>query len=108
MSDIIVIVRNERGVGMASVDGELVTVLLSSDGRVVDQQPVRFTIADAVFLDLPSGSYTVIVRHPSLSPTEARQDVNLPANAMLGVKYFYTEAERQLLRIELDLRSFNV
>lgn len=93
---------------MASVDGELVTVLLTADGRVVDQQPVRFTVADAIFLDLPPGNYTVIARHPSLSPIEARQDVNLPANAMLGVKYFYTEAERQLLRIELDLRNLNV
>ncbi len=79
---------------MASVDGELVVVLLASDGRIIDQQPVRFTVADAIFLDLPAGNYTVIARHPSLNPTEARQDVNLPANAMLGVKYFYTESER--------------
>ncbi len=107
MSDIIVVVRSERGVGMASVDGELVTILLISSRGIVDQQPVRFTVADAIFLDLPPGSYTVIARHPSLNPTEARQEVTLPDSIMLGVKYFYTEAERQLLRIELDARNLN-
>ncbi len=105
MSDIIVVIRNERGVGMASVDGELVTVLLTAAGRVIGQQSVRFTVADAIFLDIPSGNYTVIARHPSLEPTEARQDVFLPDRVMLGVKYFYNEAIRQLLRVELDVRS---
>jgi hypothetical protein len=107
LSDIIVVVRNERGVGMASVEGELVTVLLTSSGSVINQQAVRLTVADAIFLDLPAGSYTVIARHPSLRPTEARQDVTLPDKVMLGVKYFYTEVERQLLRVELDLRNLN-
>ncbi len=41
---------------MASVDGELVVVLLASDARILDQQPVRFTIADAIFLDLSAGT----------------------------------------------------
>jgi hypothetical protein len=108
LSDIIVVVRNERGVAMASIDGELVTVLLTSDGRVLAQQTVRFTVADAVFLDLSPGSYTVIVRHPSLNPTESRQDISLSDKLMAGVKYFYDESARQLLRIELDLRSLNV
>ncbi len=93
---------------MASVDGELVTILLASGGRVVDQQAVRLAVADAIFLDLPPGSYTVIARHPSLNPVEVRQNVLLPDKVMLGVKYFYIEAERQLLRIELDSRNLNV
>jgi hypothetical protein len=105
LSDIIVVVRNERGVAMASIDGELVSVLLTSEGKVLSQQPVRFTVADAIFLDLRPGSYTVIVRHPSLTPTEARQDILLPDQFMAGVKYFYDEAERQVLRIEIDMRS---
>ncbi len=82
-----------------------VTVLLTTGGRIVGQQSVRFTVADAIFLDIPPGNYTVSARHPSLAPTEARQDVLLPDRVMLGVKYFYTEAERQLLRVELDVRS---
>ncbi len=86
---------------MSSVDGELIVVLLTSEGQVVDQQPVRLTVADAIFANLPTGHYTVIARHPSLNPTEARQDIVLPDNVMLGVKYFYTEANRQLLRTEL-------
>jgi hypothetical protein len=88
LSDIIAVVRNERGVGMASVDGELVTVLLTFGGRVVAQQSVRFPVADAIFLDLPAGNYTVIARHPSLNPTEARQDVTLLEKVMLGVNTF--------------------
>ncbi len=93
---------------MASIDGELATVLITANGRVQFQQPVRFTVADAIFLDLLPGKYTVIVRHPSLNPTEARQDISLPEKFMAGVKYFYDEAERQLLRVELDMRSLNV
>jgi hypothetical protein len=105
LSDIIAVVRNERGVGMASVDGELLTVLLTTEGRAVSQRLLRFTVADTFFLDIPPGNYTVIVRHPSLHPTEARQDIVLPDRAMLGIKYFYNESARQLLRIELDLRN---
>lgn len=108
MSDIIVVVRNERGVVMSSIDGELVTVLLTADGRVLAQQPIRFTVADAVFLDLSPGNYTVIARHSALNPTEARQDISLPDKVMVGVKYFYDETARRLLRIELDMRNLNV
>ncbi|MGI0488485.1 hypothetical protein ACN4EK_23835 [Pantanalinema rosaneae CENA516] len=108
LSDIIVVVRNERGVSLASIEGELITVLIAAEGQVIDQQPVRFRVADAVFLDLPARNYTVIVRHPSLKPTEARLDVTLPEKAMLGVKYFYNEAKRQLLRTELDMRDLRI
>lgn len=93
---------------MASVDGELVTVLLISHGNIVKQQSVNFAVADAIFLDLPPDNYTVIARHPSLNPTEARQDVILTGSTMLGVKFFYTEAARLLLRVELDARRLNV
>jgi hypothetical protein len=108
MSDIIVAIRNEQGASMSSVDGALVVVLLASEGQVVDQQPVRMTVADVIFSRLPPGRYTVIARHPSLNPTEARQDVLLPEKLMLGVKYFYVEGERQLLRIELIERRLDV
>ncbi len=37
-------------------------------------------------------------RHASLKPTEARQDVVLQNNVMRGVKFVYTESERQLLQ----------
>jgi hypothetical protein len=81
---------------------------MASEGQVVDQQPVRMTVADVIFSRLPPGRYTVIARHPSLNPTEARQDVLLPEKLMLGVKYFYVEGERQLLRIELIERRLDV
>ena len=35
MSDIIVVVRNHQGISMASVDGDLIVVLLASEGQVV-------------------------------------------------------------------------
>ncbi len=108
MSDIIVVVRNHQGISMSSVDGELIVVLLASEGQVVAQQPIRMRVADAIFLNLPAGRYTVVTRHSSLDPTEARQDVVLRENVMLGVKYFYEENERRLLRIELLERRLDV
>jgi hypothetical protein len=108
MSYLIAVIRNEQGVGMASINGELVIVLLTSEGQVVEQQPVSLTVADAIFSNLPSGRYTVIARHPSLNPTEARQDILLADDTMLGVKYFYAEADRQLLRVEIVERQLDV
>jgi hypothetical protein len=108
MSYVVAVIRNERGVSMSSVDGELIIVLLASEGQVLAQQPVRLGTADAIFANLPAGRYTLLARHPSLSPTEARQDITLSENIMLGVKYFYSEAERQLLNIEILERRLDV
>jgi len=102
LSDIIAVIRNEQGVGMSSLDGELVIVLLAMGGVVIDQQPVMMRSGIAIFGDLPLGLYTILARHASLDPTEARQDVVLQNNVMLGVKFIYTESERRLLRIELQ------
>jgi hypothetical protein len=108
VSYIIVVIRNDQGISMSSVDGDLIIVLLTSSGQVIDQQPVRFGVADAIFANLPAGRYTVIARHPALNPTEARQDITLSSNVMLGVRYFYTEIDRQLLRIEILERRLDV
>jgi hypothetical protein len=108
MSDIIVVIRNHQGISMSSVDGELIVVLLASEGQVVAQQPVRISVADAIFLNLPAGRHTVVTRHSALNPSEARQDVVLKASVMLAVKYFYDENARQLLRIELLERRLDV
>ena len=107
MSYIIVTIRDARGVSLSSIDGELIVILLTSQGQMIDQQPVRLTVADAIFSNLPAGRYTVIARHPALNPTEARQDFVLSDNMMLGVKYFYAEADRQLLRIEILERQLD-
>ncbi|PSB29441.1 hypothetical protein [Stenomitos frigidus] len=102
MSDIIAVIRNEQGIGMSSIDGELIVVLLAMEGIVIDQQPVMMRSGIAIFGNLPLGSYTVLARHASLSPTESRQDLVLQNNVMLGVKFVYAESERRLLRIELQ------
>lgn len=102
LSDIIAVIRNAQGVGMSSIDGELVVVLLATGGIVIDQQPVMMRSGIAIFGNLPSGSYTVLARHASLDPTESRQDVVLQNNVMLGIKFIYTEPERRLVRIELQ------
>jgi len=65
----------------------LVLVLLTSEGAFVDQQLVMLRAAAAIFANLFSGCYTVIARHPSLSPTEAAQDILLERNTMIGVKF---------------------
>lgn len=108
MADIIAVIRNEQGAGVASVDGEYVVVLIASNGVVIDQQPVMLRSAVAIFANLEPGQYTVLARHTSLSPTEARQDVVLQSNIMMGVKFIYSEAERQLVRIELQEERLDV
>ncbi len=102
------VIRNEQGVSMSSVEGELIVVLLTSEGQLITQQPVRVTVADAIFANLPPGRHTVIARHPALSPTESRQDIVLSDRVMLGIKYIYAEAERRLLRIEVIERPLDV
>lgn len=77
MSYIIAIIRNDQGVSMPSVDGELVIVLLTSDGQFIAQQPVTISAGDAIFANLPAGRYTMIARHPSLNPTEGKTRLNL-------------------------------
>jgi hypothetical protein len=107
LSDIIAVIRNQQGVGMSSVDGELVIVLLTSQGNIIDQQPAMLRSGIAIFTNLPSGSYTVLARHASLTPTEARQDVVLQRQEMIGVKFIYSEPDRQLITIEIQKESLN-
>jgi hypothetical protein len=64
VSDIIAVIRNEQGVGMSSMDGELIVVLLAMGGIVIDQQPVMMRSGIAIFGNLPSGSYTVLGGSP--------------------------------------------
>ncbi len=108
MADIIAVIRNQQGAGMSSIDGELVLILLTSDRAFVDQQPVMLRSAIAIFANLAPGHYAVIARHPSLSPTEAVQDILLGSNLMIGVKFIYSETERQLVRIEVQEESLDV
>ena len=102
MSDIIAVIRNEQGAGLSSVEGELIIVLLATEGIVIDQQPAMLRSEVAIFGNLPSGSYTFLARHTSLNPTEARQDVVLQSSVMLGVKFISTESAQQLVGIELQ------
>lgn len=108
MADIIAVIRNQQGAGMSSIDGELVLILLTSEGAFVDQQPVMLRSAIAIFANLPLGRYAVIARHPSLSPTESVQDILLESNLMIGVKFVYSETERQLVRIEVQEENLDV
>ena len=91
---------------MPSVDGELVIVLVTRDGRFQAQRPVALQNAMALFFNLPAGAYVVIARHSGLEPTEVRQDVDLGDRDIFGVRFVYNEPQRQLLRIETELRSF--
>ncbi len=88
---------------MASVNGELVTVLVTRAGQFVDQLPASMRGGMAIFQGLPSGQYTVIVRHPDLAPTEARQDLDIPENVIVGLRFTYNEPERQLLNTEMEV-----
>ncbi|MDY6804502.1 MAG: hypothetical protein SXA11_11940 [Cyanobacteriota bacterium] len=94
MSDIYVVIRNQDGVAMTSVDGEPLRVFVRRDGLIYDQQPVSLRLADAFFYNFPLGRCSVVARHSQLSPVEAEQEVELPANVALRVRYIYLEPER--------------
>ncbi|NJP10000.1 MAG: hypothetical protein HC866_11395 [Leptolyngbyaceae cyanobacterium RU_5_1] len=103
MAEIYVAIRNQDRIAMSSVSGELILVLVTSDGRFMAQQPASLRNAMATFFDLPAGKYSVIARHPSLQPTESRKDLELSINAIIGVRFIYNEPERQLLNIETEV-----
>jgi hypothetical protein len=104
MADIYIAIRNQNNAAMSSVNGEFVVVLVSSDNQFQSQQPVTLQTAMAVFQDLPSGDYAVIARHPDLTPTEARYNAKLSANALLGIRFVYNEPQSRLLRIDAEMR----
>lgn len=104
MADIYIAIRNQNNAAMSSVNGEFIIVLVSSDNRVTSQQSVTLQTAMAAFQDLPGGDYTIIARHLDLNPTEARYDVRVAANALLGIRFVYNESQYRLLRIETEMR----
>ncbi|MCY7390256.1 MAG: hypothetical protein LH647_01765 [Leptolyngbyaceae cyanobacterium CAN_BIN12] len=67
------------------------------------QQSASLRNAMATFFNLPAGKYTVIARHPSLRPTEARKDLELSSNVIVGVRFIYNEPERHLLNVETEV-----
>jgi hypothetical protein len=104
MADIYIAIRNQSNAAMSSVNGEFIVVLVSSDNLLQSQQSVTLQTAMAVFQDLPGGDYAVIARHPDLMPTEARYDVRLSVNALLGIRFVYNEPQSRLLRIDTEMR----
>jgi hypothetical protein len=89
MAEIYVAIRNQDGVAMPSVNGELVIILVTKDRRFQAQKPVALQDAMALFFNLPTGAYTVIARHSGLNPTEVRQDVDLSDLDIFGVRFVY-------------------
>ncbi|MBW4583099.1 MAG: hypothetical protein KME42_26320 [Tildeniella nuda ZEHNDER 1965/U140] len=81
MAEIYVAIWNQNEVAMSSVDGDLIVVLVTNDGRFQAQQSVTVRQATAFFRNLEAGDYTIIARHTSLMPTEARYDVGLGVEA---------------------------
>jgi hypothetical protein len=107
VSDIYVVIRNQADVAMPSIEGEFLVVMLTTEGIVYRQTAISLRVAAAFFLNIPRGEYSILVRHPVLNPTEARCDVNLPEQAVFGVRFVYDEPSRQLLRVETEMRLLN-
>jgi hypothetical protein len=103
MTEIYVAIRNQDGVAMPSVNGELIIVLVTREGAFLDQQTASLRGGMAMFFGLPTGNYTVIARHSNLNPTEARQDVEISQDAIVGIRFTYNEPECQLLSIETEI-----
>ncbi|KAM3097209.1 hypothetical protein ACKFKG_08905 [Phormidesmis sp. 146-35] len=107
MPDLYVVIRNQDDVAMSSIEGELLTVFLLQDEILLHIQPVDLFLAEVLFFNLPIGRYQVMARHPLVNPTQAQQPVQIePQTAVIGVRFIYSEPERQLLRVEL--REFRV
>ncbi len=70
MADIYVAIQNQSRVAMSSINGALMVVLVTHDGRFLSQQPVLLRTAMASFLGVPAGDYTIVARHPDLTPTD--------------------------------------
>lgn len=88
---------------MPAISGEFVIVLVTRSGQFVDQLPASMLGGMALFRDLAGGQYTVIVRHSELNPTEARRDLEIPENAIVGLRFNYNEPERRLLGIDMEV-----
>ncbi|EDX78008.1 hypothetical protein MC7420_7746 [Coleofasciculus chthonoplastes PCC 7420] len=107
MSDILIMIRNEAGVAMTSVEGEAIIALVKKDELIYDEQPVNLRFADAHFYNLPLGTYLAVAKHPALNPPEAEQEVTLTVREILVVRYIYLEPERQLLTIQVTSESLD-
>lgn len=105
MADIYVVIRNQDRFAMSSINGELIVVLVTRNGWFQSQRPVTLQTAVAVFREIPTGNYSIIVRHPDLMPTEARYDVELFEKTLFGIRFIYNEPERRLLSIETEVNE---
>lgn len=103
MADIFIAIRNQGGAAMPSINGEPIIILVTRDGQFQDQRSLTLRTGVAVFRDIPEGSYTIIARHPDLTPTEARHDAVLTEKTILGIRFTYNEPERQLSTIETEV-----
>ncbi len=100
MSDIFVMIRNQSNNAMTSVEGIAFITLLTRDGRVLAEETVALIEADAGFDDLPTGHYTVVVRHELVEPRSATWDVTISSeDRVIMLTFVYLEPERVLLRI---------
>jgi hypothetical protein len=107
MADIYVAVWNQDKVAMSSVNGALIVILVIRDGLFQAQRPVMLRSSTAIFQNISAGLYTIIARHPDLTPTEARCDVNLAEGTILGSRFTYNEVQRRLLTIETEVSSLS-
>lgn len=102
MPDLYVVIRNQDNVAMSSIEGELLTILLLQDGVLLHTQLVDLFLAEVLFFNLPVGRYQVVAVHPSVNPAQVQQTVQIvPQTAVMGVRFIYSEPERQLLRVEV-------
>ncbi|MCY7274546.1 MAG: hypothetical protein LH702_12630 [Phormidesmis sp. CAN_BIN44] len=105
--DLYVVARNQDDVAMSSVEGELLTIALLQDEILLHTQPADLFLAEVLFFNLPVGRYQVMAVHEAVNPAQAQQTVQINSQTVvIGVRFIYSEPERQLLRAEV--REFRV
>lgn len=103
MPDLYIFIRNQANVAMSSIEGERFTVLVLQNQLPLLAQPVDVFLAEALFFNLPPGIYEILVVHSQVNPPQTQQRIQLDAQtAVMGLRFIYSEPERQLLRVEVQ------
>lgn len=88
---------------MSSIEGILVSILLLQNGTILHERPVDLFLAEVLFFDLPIGSYEVVAVHPRVNPPQVQQRIQITSQTVVfGLRFIYSEPERQLLRVEIS------
>jgi hypothetical protein len=94
-------IRNQDNVALTSIDGIAFVTQLQRSGKVLAEEIVELTYADAGFDDLPLGQYSIVVGHECVAPEEVSYDTKILAeDDVIFLTFVYLEPERIFLQVQ--------